>query len=331
MACTNESTRSAILSALQQAENVWLSGEKICATLGISRAAVSKHIRHLREQGYSIESAPRRGYLLLHEADLLTAEAVQPGLQTTTFGKSGYVYLPTTQSTNMEAMARAIQGAPEGTVIVADEQTGGRGRKGRVWASPAGAGLYISLILRPDIPPEAAPIITLLANVVTAETILSLTGVTPVCKWPNDVLIKDRKVSGNLTESFLIADSVGHVVTGTGINISAHEKSLPQEMRSVATSLQAASGNMEISRKMVLHEYLQQYERWYTTFTHEGISPVMRRWKTLTNVLGQYKKVVVRNNMLEGEIIDVDTDGFLLLREKTGKIHRLFSGDILDE
>lgn len=233
--------RGIIQEVLREAAGAWVSGEELSQRLGISRAAVSKHMHALRDSGHGIEAVTRKGYRLICEPDSLASDIVRGGLRTTVFGQRDYLYLPSTASTNMEAMSLALRGAPEGTVVVADEQTQGRGRKGRTWHSPAGSGLYVSLVLRPNLEPEAAPVVTLLTNVVIAETIAALTGITPVCKWPNDVLIQGRKVAGNLTEVFLVADSVGHIVTGAGINVLPLPASEQATLRTPPISLTEAA------------------------------------------------------------------------------------------
>ncbi|UZP66736.1 biotin--[acetyl-CoA-carboxylase] ligase [Desulfovibrio mangrovi] len=337
--------RGIIREVLRAAAGGWVSGEELSRRLGISRAAVSKHMRVLREEGHGIESVTRKGYRLLCEPDSLQPEVVRAGLQTSVFGRGEFLYLPSTASTNMEAMALALRGAPEGTVVVADEQTQGRGRKGREWRSPAGGGLYVSLVLRPDIAPEAAPVVTLLTNVVIAETVAELTGVTPVCKWPNDVLVHGRKVAGNLTEVFMVADSVAHIVTGAGINVRPLPESVRSGLRTPPISLAEALGSVpaaeapavavtggdcSISRLAVLRVFLAQYERWYRRMQAEGITPVIARWKELTDVVGRTLRVEARHGLVEGVVTDVTDDGMLVLRTADGREELLFSGDIVD-
>lgn len=328
MALKGDAVREKILELLQEKTDGYISGEEISQLFSISRAAVSKHVAVLRGQGHEIEAVTRKGYRLLRKAELLTEEIVRQGLNTKIFGKRGVHYLPTVGSTNIEAMQLAFADAPEGTLVVADEQTGGRGRQGRTWHSPSGCGLYASVILRPDIAPNEAPIITLLTNVAAAEAVHEVTGILPVCKWPNDVLINGCKVAGNLTESFLSGDVVGHVVSGVGINVRPLPKKLVPDLRTAPCSLEEAAGK-SISRVELLQAYLVRYEYWYLLVKEQGFAPLLTRWKELTDVVGKKLTVQVRGETVQGIVMDVSTDGMLVLRSEDGIEHRLFSGDIL--
>ena len=328
MASKGEAIREQLLELLMKNTDRYTSGEDVSRVFSISRAAVSKHVGVLRRQGHEIEAMTRKGYRLLRKAEMLDAETVRSGLTTTIFGQRGFYYLPSVGSTNIEAMKLAFADAPEGTVVVADEQTGGRGRQGRSWRSPAGCGLYVSIILRPDIAPNEAPIITLLTNVVAAEAVADVTGVTPVCKWPNDVLINGCKVSGNLTESVLTGDSVGHVIAGVGINVSPLPVELTAALRTTPCSLEEVTGR-KISRAVLLRAYLARYEHWYVRVREEGLVPLIARWKELTDVIGKELTVTLRGTVYTGIVEDVSADGMLVLRTKDGEEHRLFSGDIL--
>jgi BirA family biotin operon repressor/biotin-[acetyl-CoA-carboxylase] ligase len=328
MALKGDAVRKKIVELLQNNTEGYTSGEDVSHVFSISRAAVSKHVKVLRDQGHEIESVTGKGYRLLRKAEKLTEVIVQQGLETRIFGQRGMHYMASVGSTNLEAMQLAFANAPEGTVVVADEQTGGRGRQGRTWHSPAGCGLYVSVVLRPDIAPNEAPIITLLTNVVTAEAVHSVTGIVPVCKWPNDVLIDGCKVAGNLTEIFLSGDSVGHVISGAGINVRPLPEKLVPDLRTVPCSLDEVAGK-ELSRVALLQAYLTQYEYWYLLTKEQGFAPLLARWKALTDVVGKELTVQVRGETYKGIVTDVSTDGMLVLQSEGGAEHRLFSGDIL--
>lgn len=328
MASKGDAIRGKILELLQENTEEYTSGEDISRNFAISRAAVSKHVSVLRGQGHEIEAVTRKGYRLLRMAEQLTEQCVQQGLKTTVFGKRGVTYMPSVGSTNIEAMQLAFMDAPEGALVIADEQTGGRGRQGRTWHSPAGCGLYVSVILRPDIAPNEAPIITLLTNVAAAEAVHDVTGILPVCKWPNDVLIDGCKIAGNLTEIFLSGDSVGHVVSGVGINMRPLPKQIVPELRTTPCSLEEITGK-KVSRLQLLQAYLTRYEHWYLLVKEQGFSPLLSRWKELTDVVGKELTVQVRGEMIQGTVTDVSTDGMLVLRNADGEERRLFSGDIL--
>lgn len=328
MALRGDVVRAKILELLQKNTDRYTSGEDVSQLFSISRAAVSKHVSVLRGQGHEIEAVTRKGYRLVRKAEKMTQDVVRQGLTTIVFGQHDIHYLPSVGSTNLEAMKLALGDAPEGTVVVADEQTGGRGRQGRTWHSPSGCGLYVSVVLRPDIAPNEAPLITLLTNVAAAEAVQDMTGIIPVCKWPNDVLIDGCKVAGNLTEVFLSGDSVGHVISGAGINVAPLPEKLVPELRTVPCSLEEAAGK-HISRVELLQAFLTRYEHWYLLVTKQGFAPLLSRWKELTDVVGKELTVQVRGETFSGTVVDVSTDGMLVLQDEDGIEHSLFSGDIL--
>ncbi|WP_353119920.1 biotin--[acetyl-CoA-carboxylase] ligase [Nitratidesulfovibrio sp.] len=314
---------------LREAGGNWRSGEELSRQLGVSRAAVAKHVRTLRGEGHQIEAMTRRGYRLLAEADVLTVDGVRRGLRTHCFGRDGFVLHETTDSTNREAALLALDGADEGAVVAASAQTAGRGRAGRVWASPAGVGVYVSLVLRPRLAPQAAPLVTLMTAVAVAEAVAEVTGLAPRAKWPNDVLLHGRKVSGNLTEVALVADTVSHVVTGAGINVNTRVGDLPEDLRGKATSLAAELGR-PVSRVDVLRAFLERAEHWYAALREGDPGPVIARWKELSAIVGTPLRVGTPHGVVEGLVADVDPDGLLRLVDAGGREHRLHAGDVID-
>ena len=314
---------------LLEAGGNWRSGEELSRLLGVSRAAVAKHVRTLRGEGHQIEAMTRRGYRLLAEADVLTVDGVRRGLRTVCFGQGDFVLLDRTDSTNREAALLALGGAPEGAVVVASEQTAGRGRTGRPWVSPAGVGVYVSLVLRPRLAPQAAPLVTLLTAVAVAEAVAEVTGLAPRAKWPNDVLLHGRKVSGNLTEVSTVADVVSHVVTGAGINVNTRVEDLPEDLREKATSLAIELGR-PVSRVDVLRAFLERAEHWYAALREGDPGPVIARWKELSAIVGTPLRVGTPHGVVEGLVADVDPDGLLRLVDAGGREHRLHAGDVID-
>ena len=207
--------------------------------MGLSRAAVWKRVHRLKAQGYVIEGSPRRGYRLLAVPDKLLPEEVLQGLKTRVF--TGPVHhFETLDSTNDLAKELAVQGAPEGTVVVAEAQTGGRGRLGREWDSPPGVGLYVSLVLRPMLPPMELPQITLTTAVAVVRAVRRVAGVAPGIKWPNDLLLNGKKLGGILTEMETESDRIRHVVVGLGLNVN--NPGFPPELAATATSLTLTAG-----------------------------------------------------------------------------------------
>jgi BirA family biotin operon repressor/biotin-[acetyl-CoA-carboxylase] ligase len=255
------------------------------------------------------------------------ADEIRKGLDTRVFGKGDIAYFKETDSTNSRAKDLAAGHAPEGTLVLAERQASGRGRKGRSWFSPAGHGIYASLILRPSMSPSEAPRITLMTAVAMAETLLSLTQLPAKIKWPNDILVNGKKIAGILTEISLEMDSVDFVIVGLGLNVNTPLESFPQEIKGKATSVLIESGKW-FSRIGIIRAYLQYYEMYYEMLRKSGFHPIIERWKELTNVLGQRAMVEVMGRKYFGEVIDVDNDGALIIKDSDGTSQRILSGDL---
>jgi BirA family biotin operon repressor/biotin-[acetyl-CoA-carboxylase] ligase len=275
-------------------------------------------------QGYVIEGSPRRGYRLLGVPDKLLPEEVLQGLKTRVF--TGPIhYFETLNSTNDLAKELAAQGAPEGAVVVAEAQTGGRGRLGREWDSPPGVGLYVSLVLRPMLPPMELPQITLTTAVAVVRAVRRVAGLAPGIKWPNDLLINGKKLGGILTEMETESDRIRHVVVGLGVNVN--NPGFPFELAATATSLTLEAGRT-FSRVLLLQAWLEEFEELYGRFLNQGFPEILEEWKSSAVTLG--KMVTVRQGPREisGEALDVAPDGALLLRTNNGEIVRVTSGEI---
>jgi BirA family biotin operon repressor/biotin-[acetyl-CoA-carboxylase] ligase len=313
----------AVLKVLRGAADA-VSGESLAARLGLSRAAVWKRIQRLKAQGYVIEGSPRRGYRLLAVPDKLLPDEVLQGLLTRRF--TGPVHhFETLDSTNDVAKELAARGAPEGTVVVAEAQTGGRGRLGREWDSPPGVGLYVSLVLRPMLPPQELPQITLTTAVSVAWAVRRVAGVAPGIKWPNDLLLNGGKLGGILTEMETESDRIRHVVVGLGLNVNNPE--FPPELKATATSLTLALGG-SYSRVQLLQAWLEEFEALYDRFLNQGFPEILEEWKGLTVTLGRPVTVRQGPREISGEALDVAADGALLLKTAGGEIVRVTSGEI---
>ena len=250
----NENMVDEVLTILL-AQNV-ISGEKISRILGVTRSAVWKDIKTLREQGFEIEASERSGYHLVSCPDSLMAPLVHQGLQTEWAGKRIYSY-DTIDSTNRRLRELAQQGAEHGTLVLADEQTGGRGRRGRGWITPKGEAIAMSLLMRPEIPPQRVSVISLGTAIAVAFGIRAATDLPAMIKWPNDVVVNGKKVCGILLELEADEQSVHHVVAGIGINV--HQKTFPEEIAKTATSLDLESSKT-LSRAKVVREILKAAE-----------------------------------------------------------------------
>jgi len=321
------STKDQLLLYLKENQGNWVSGELISNNLSVSRAAIWKHIHKLKEEGYTIESAPKKGYFLSKSSDPITADEIREGLCTKVFGKKNIVYLKETDSTNTRAKELAAQGAPEGTLIIAEKQTKGRGRRGRSWFSPPGGGIYFSLILRPAISPTETPRITLMTAVVLAETLISLMKLKLRIKWPNDILVNGKKLAGILTEISTEMDAVNYIVVGLGMNVNTRFENFPSEIKKNATSILIETGE-QFPRVRLIQHYLKLYEQYYDMFKKNNFEPIMKRWKELADIIGKQIKVDVVGKTHIGKVIDVDNDGVLILKDDQGRLQRIFSGDV---
>lgn len=318
--------RDKILELLKQGQPEFVSGEAICQRLGVSRTAVWKHVQSLRSMGYDIEALTNAGYRLRGVPDRLYPEEITWGLKTSFMGRHVH-YCERTDSTNRLARELAARGAPEGTLVVAEEQTGGRGRLGRGWFSPYGKGIWCSLILRPTLSPLDAPPLTMLAAVAVAEALQQAAGLLAGIKWPNDLLAGGRKLCGILTELDAEVERVNHLIVGIGLNVNIAPGEFPPELTNTATSVLAVTGR-RASRVKLLQEMLAALEYWYLRWQKEGFSPVLSRWKEHSITLGRPVLVTSHRESYEGWAEDVDESGSLILRLPGGERLKIFSGEV---
>jgi BirA family biotin operon repressor/biotin-[acetyl-CoA-carboxylase] ligase len=266
------------------------------------------------------------GYRLVLSPDLLTPLEIKPLLKTKWMGKTIHHFF-TLDSTNAKAYQLALKGAEEGEVVIAEFQEKGSGRLGRQWFSPSLLNLYLSVILRPKIPPHQASLITLMAAVATADAIQNFSGILPLIKWPNDILLRDRKVAGLLNEIHSEMDRIHFVILGIGVNLNMEEKMFPDEIRAVATSLMIEMGQT-ISRKAFLQFLLLELEKWYTIFLRRGSTIILKAWRDRAHIKGRRVKVTSFGETLVGTAINVDLDGGLILEIGDGKRRKVVAGDI---
>ena len=316
--------RKLILRALQQEGHI--SGEQLGRKFNISRTAVWKHINELRKKGYEITSSPRLGYSFVKSTDLLLPEEISLGLNTHFIGKH-VLYREEVTSTQDVAGELAQRGVEEGMVVISERQTRGRGRKGRSWDSPAGGGIYLSIVLRPNFSLTQVIQIPLIAGVAVSRAIKRVTPLQPRIKWPNDITIGGKKVGGILTETSSEIDRVNYIVLGIGINVNTQRSLLPEPIRVVATSLAEECGEY-VSRVRFLQCLLAEFETLYNEFLVSGFDTIREEWKALDNTIGSWVKVSSGEEEIEGEALDIDREGFLLIRKKDGDVKRIISGDV---
>ena len=311
-----------IIHFLKKAKQ-YVSGEEISQSLKISRSAVWKYVEELRRRGYDIVAVPHLGYRLVGSADKLFPHEIQYELKTALFGKR-IVYHETIGSTMDEAFRLALEGASEGTVVCCETQTKGRGRLGRLWDSPKEKGIYISVILRPKLSPLQVTRLTLLSAVATSQAIKTVSGLSPLIKWPNDLIYKNRKLAGILTELSTDTDQVKFVILGIGINVNSPLHALPAG----ATSLKHETRSHQ-SRVHLLQEVLRELEKCYLCLIREGFGLLAQRWKELSMTLNRRVRVVDSSGFIEGEAVDIDQDGGLLIRQDSGIITKKMAGDVV--
>jgi len=301
----------------------YLSGDQLSQRLGISRQALWKHIQQLKDTGYEIVAVPHLGYRLASCPDRLFPSEITYGLNTKIMGKKIY-YFDILPSTNEMASELGIQGAPEGTLVLAEGQSRGHGRLGRNWFSPKYKGIYLSLILRPGILPALSPVLTLIAAVSICEAIKENTGLAAQIKWPNDIFLHNKKLGGILTELNAEMDIVRFVVIGIGLNVNNDKRSLVQG----GISLREEKGE-PISRVSLTQEILRDMERNYLSFQAEGSQGIIEKWRNYSITLGRRVRVSLEKRQVEGEAIDIDADGGLLVRTDAGLRQKIISGDII--
>ncbi|KIH76408.1 BirA family transcriptional regulator, biotin operon repressor / biotin-[acetyl-CoA-carboxylase] ligase [Geoalkalibacter ferrihydriticus] len=326
MVSVPHSSQNAVLALLREQNGACVSGAELSRRLGVSRTAIWKQIGALRLQGYRIEAAPSRGYRLLGGPDLVTAGELQAGLKTALVGRN-LVYFAETDSTNIQAQRAAEEGAADGTVVVADSQSAGKGRMGRRWTSPAGVNLYTSVLLRPAVPPLRAPQLTFVAALAVARTIREHCGLPAEVKWPNDILLDGCKVAGLLSEMSAESERIHYVVLGMGLNVNMDADQFPADLRYPATSLKLAAGHGWDRAPLARHLY-RLLEEIYQQFLDQGFAPIARQWEELCPWSGRAIEVDRGVDCLRGTFAGIDENGALLLDIGSGSPIKIYAGDV---
>lgn len=316
-----------VISILKEYSGSYVSGETLAELSGITRAAIWKQINQLREMGYRIESSSRKGYRLLETPDLHPFEIIE-GLTTKQFGREIF-FQAEVDSTNRWAKRLAAEGAAEGTLVLAESQTQGRGRLGRSWASAPGKGLWFSVILRPKINSAELAGMTILTAVSMAKAIKGVTGIQALIKWPNDLVFNGRKMAGILAEVNGEADLVNYLIIGLGLNVNHQEADFPEELRELAISLRMIKGS-ELPRRPILQEFLRIFEENYHALSANGLAEIISYAKLHSATLGKTVRINQGyNRTLIGEAIDLDYDGSLWIKEPSGEMVHVYAGEIM--
>ncbi|WP_081954402.1 biotin--[acetyl-CoA-carboxylase] ligase [Neobacillus niacini] len=318
--------RKDLLDAFTNAGEAYLSGQHIAELIGCSRTAVWKHIEELRKEGFELEAVRRKGYRIVKTPEKITANELRLGLKTKFIGKNVH-YEESVESTQKIAHRLAYDNAPEGTVIIAEEQLSGRGRMDRKWHSPKYTGIWMSIILRPNISLPKAPQLTLLAAVAIVQAIEDLTGLLPEIKWPNDILIKGKKVTGILTELEAEADRINSIIIGIGMNVNQTKEDFPSELQGIATSILLEKGE-RVSRADLIKGIFMNLEKLYLLYLEEGFLPIKLLWEGYAISIGRKITARTLSNSIIGKAQGITDDGVLIIEDEHGKTHHVYSADI---
>lgn len=299
-----------ILRLLRSADG-YISGQELCNRFGVSRTAVWKAINQLKEAGYEIEAQQNKGYRLMAAPDLMTEAEIKSLMHTEWVAKE-VLYFDTIDSTNTKAQELAEKGYPSGTLVVADKQESGKGRRGRSWVSPSGAGIFMTLMIKPDINPNNASMLTLVAALAVAKAITSVTGEEAMIKWPNDIVVNSKKVCGILTEMNAQFDYINHIVVGIGINV--HNESFPEEISQMASSLMIEAGGKRFHRAQIIAETMSYFEQYYDTFLKtQDLSALVREYDELLVNRNKSVRVLDPKEPFDGKAMGITPKGELIV------------------
>lgn len=299
-----------ILRLLRSADG-YISGQELCNRFGVSRTAVWKAINQLKEAGYEIEAQQNKGYRLMAAPDLMTEAEIKSLMHTDWVAKE-VLYFDTIDSTNIKAQELAEKGYLSGTLVVADKQESGKGRRGRSWVSPSGTGIFMTLMIKPDINPNNASMLTLVAALAVAKAITSVTGEEALIKWPNDIVVNGKKVCGILTEMNAQFDYINHIVVGIGINV--HNESFPEEISQMASSLMIEAGGKRFHRAQIIAETMSYFEQYYDTFLKtQDLSALVREYDELLVNRNKSVRVLDPKEPFDGKAMGITPKGELIV------------------
>ena len=299
-----------ILRLLRSADG-YISGQELCNRFGVSRTAVWKAINQLKEAGYEIEAQQNKGYRLMAAPDLMTEAEIKSLMHTDWVAKE-VLYFDTIDSTNTKAQELAEKGYQSGTLVVADKQESGKGRRGRSWVSPSGTGIFMTLMIKPDINPNNASMLTLVAALAVAKAITSVTGEEAMIKWPNDIVVNDKKVCGILTEMNAQFDYINHIVVGIGINV--HNESFPEEISQMASSLMIEAGGKRFHRAQIIADTMSYFEQYYDTFLKtQDLSALVREYDKLLVNRNKSVRVLDPKEPFDGKAMGITPKGELIV------------------
>lgn len=316
--------KAEILKMLRESDG-YVSGQQICERFGVSRTAVWKVMNQLKEDGYEVEAVRNKGYHIVDSPDVMT-EAELKSLIDTTWAGCEVIYYDEVDSTNLRIRQLGDEGAPHGTLAVADMQKAGRGRRGRAWVSPSGCSIYFSLLLRPEIPPVKAPMLTLVMAYSVAEAIRICTGLDVQIKWPNDIVVNGLKMVGILTEMSTEIDYINHVVIGVGINVNMEH--FPEEIAQTATSIRMETGE-KVKRAPIIAEIMRQFEKNYELFVRTGdLSEICGAYNTLLVNRDRDVRIIGNGEDRQAHALGINEQGELIVRYEDGTEEAVYAGEV---
>jgi BirA family biotin operon repressor/biotin-[acetyl-CoA-carboxylase] ligase len=324
---TTDKRLAGLLTLLAENATIVISGGRIAKEIGVSRSTVWRWVQRLRELGVKVKGQTATGYFLERVADILTPDMLRQQLKGSLFGKR-ICHFFKIDSTNRVAMELGHAGEPEGAVVLAEEQTGGRGRLGRSWHSERAAGIYVTLLLRPKLAPVQAPLLTMMAGLSAYSAVQAVTGLTVDLKWPNDVLIHGKKAGGILTEMYAEPGQIRFVIVGIGLNVN--QERFPGELANLATSLRIETGKPQ-SRLELLVRLLHEFESDYNRFLREGVSGVVTRFEEVSSYAkGKRVRVTNGTESFTGATAGLAPEGLLRVERDGGELVTVLAGDVTE-
>ena len=324
---TTDRRLAGLLTLLAENATMVTSGARIAKEVGVSRSMVWQWVERLRELGVKVKSQPGTGYFLEQIPDILTPDMLKQRLKGSLFGKRIFHFFRT-DSTNRVALELGHAGEPEGAVVLAEEQTAGRGRGGRAWHSERATGIYVTLLLRPKLAPVQAPLLTMMAGLSAHSAVQALTGLEVDLKWPNDLLVRGRKLGGILTEMHAEPGQIRFVIVGIGLNVN--QEKFPGELADLATSLRAETGKPQ-SRMQLLVRLLHEFESDYNRFLREGVATVVARFESVSSYArGKRVRVTNGTESYVGTTAGLGPEGLLQVERDGGQLMTVIAGDVAE-
>lgn len=316
-----------ILQRFLNAQGEPISGQQLAEDFEVSRTAIWKHMQTLQQEGYQFETLKKRGYRLIATPDKVDIGQLKQFLQTKCYGQHVHYY-ESVESTQLIAHELVRSGAPDGTVVIAEHQAAGRGRMMREWESSKGKGIWMTIIIRPDVAPHQAPQFTLVTAVAVVHAMKALfKNFTPEIKWPNDILVNGKKTTGILTEMIAEADRIQALLIGIGINVNQSLEDFPQELQAIATSISIEEGE-QVDRVHLVAKVLEYLEQYGDHYVKNGFPLIKSLWEESSATIGKQVKATTLREVIEGEAISITENGVLEIRQTNGEIKGVYSADI---